>query len=112
MISVCRSSVNLLVISVATSSSGKFRFLASLRSRANPFLLSCPLAFLARSWNFLLRTKNHTIKMPFLIPAPDFTPRQLHEQRITGTCEIQICRSVGPWSMGISHIEHSVSHER
>lgn len=47
--------------------------------------------------------------MPFLIPAPDFTPRQLQEQRITGTCEIQICRSVGPWSMGISHIEHSVS---
>ncbi|ORY91608.1 hypothetical protein BCR35DRAFT_316841 [Leucosporidium creatinivorum] len=61
-------------------------------------------------WNFLLRTKNHTIKMPFLIPAPDFTPRQLQEQRITGTCEIQICRSVGPWSMGISHIEHSIQN--
>lgn len=48
--------------------------------------------------------------MPFLLPAPDFTPKQLHEQRITGTCEIQICRSVGPWSMGIQHIEHSIQN--
>lgn len=48
--------------------------------------------------------------MPFLLPAPDFTPKQLHEQRITGTCEIQICRSVGPWSMSIQHIEHSIQN--
>lgn len=61
-------------------------------------------------WNYLLRNKNHTIKMPFLLPAPDFTPRQLQEQRITGTCEVQICRSVGPWSMGIQHIEHSIQN--
>jgi len=61
-------------------------------------------------WNYLLRTKNHTVKMPFLIPAPDFTPEQLQSQRITGTCEVQICRSVGPWSMGISHVEHSIQN--
>ncbi|BGP39024.1 Phospholipase D1 [Rhodotorula kratochvilovae] len=61
-------------------------------------------------WNYLLRTKNHSVKMPFLIPAPDFTPEQLQSQRITGTCEVQICRSVGPWSMGISHIEHSIQN--
>ncbi|BGP15028.1 hypothetical protein JCM10213_002827 [Rhodosporidiobolus nylandii] len=61
-------------------------------------------------WNYLLRTKNHSVKMPFLLPAPDFTPQQLQEQRITGTCEVQICRSVGPWSMGISHIEHSIQN--
>ncbi|GAA5854566.1 hypothetical protein JCM8547_004887 [Rhodosporidiobolus lusitaniae] len=61
-------------------------------------------------WNYLLRTKNHTVKMPFLLPAPDFTPQQLQELRITGTCEVQICRSVGPWSMGISHIEHSIQN--
>lgn len=97
----CKSSVSPLVISVAISFSGKFRFLGLCDLELIP-------SSLAPSWNFLLRTKNHTIKMPFLIPAPDFTPRQLQEQRITGTCEIQICRSVGPWSMGISHIEHSV----
>ncbi|GAA5822012.1 hypothetical protein JCM11251_004824 [Rhodosporidiobolus azoricus] len=61
-------------------------------------------------WNYLLRTKNHSVKMPFLLPAPDFTPQQLQQQRITGTCEVQICRSVGPWSMGISHIEHSIQN--
>ncbi|GAA6060274.1 hypothetical protein JCM10212_003974 [Sporobolomyces blumeae] len=61
-------------------------------------------------WNYLLRTKNHTVKMPFLIPAPDFTPKQLQDLRITGTCEAQICRSVGPWSMGISHVEHSIQN--
>ncbi|KAK4057861.1 Phospholipase D1 [Microbotryomycetes sp. JL221] len=61
-------------------------------------------------WNYLLRTKNHTVKMPFLIPSPDFTPKELQEQRITGTCEMQICRSVGPWSMGISHVEHSIQN--
>ncbi|KWU47456.1 phospholipase D [Rhodotorula sp. JG-1b] len=61
-------------------------------------------------WNYLLRTKNHSIKMPFLVPAPDFTPEQLQELRITGTCEVQICRSVSPWSMGISHVEHSIQN--
>ncbi|GAA5971879.1 hypothetical protein JCM11641_001553 [Rhodosporidiobolus odoratus] len=61
-------------------------------------------------WNYLLRTKNHTVKMPFLLPAPDFTPQQLQELRITGTCEVQICRSVGPWSMGITHVEHSIQN--
>ncbi|KAL8280164.1 hypothetical protein RQP46_007494 [Phenoliferia psychrophenolica] len=61
-------------------------------------------------WNYLLRTKNHTVEMPFLLPAPEFTPHQLQEQRITGTCEVQICRSVGPWSMGISHVEHSIQN--
>ncbi|GAA5927466.1 uncharacterized protein JCM15063_005909 [Sporobolomyces koalae] len=61
-------------------------------------------------WNYLLRTKNHTVKMPFLIPAPDFTPKQLQDLRITGTCEVQICRSVGPWSMGITHVEHSIQN--
>ncbi|GEM08475.1 phospholipase D [Rhodotorula toruloides] len=61
-------------------------------------------------WNYLLRIKNHSVKMPFLLPAPDFTPEQLQNQRITGTCEVQICRSVGPWSMGISHIEHSIQN--
>lgn len=48
--------------------------------------------------------------MPFLVPAPDFTPEQLQELRITGTCEVQICRSVSPWSIGISHVEHSIQN--
>ncbi|KAG0148284.1 hypothetical protein CROQUDRAFT_41585 [Cronartium quercuum f. sp. fusiforme G11] len=60
-------------------------------------------------WNYLLRTKNHTRLMPFLIPPSDFTPLELSERRIIGTCEAQICRSCGPWSIGTpSKIEHSI----
>ncbi|EJD41463.1 phospholipase D [Auricularia subglabra TFB-10046 SS5] len=51
-------------------------------------------------WNYLLRVKNHSRSLPFLLPAPDFKPAQLTEQNLTGTCEMQICRSAGPWSMG------------
>ncbi|MBW0478538.1 hypothetical protein O181_018253 [Austropuccinia psidii MF-1] len=60
-------------------------------------------------WNYLLRIKNHTRLMPFLIPPPDFTPLELSERRIMGTCEAQICRSCGPWSIGTPNkIEHSI----
>lgn len=60
-------------------------------------------------WNYLLRTKNHTRLMPFLIPPSDFTPLELSERRIIGTCEAQICRSCGPWSIGTpSKVEHSI----
>lgn len=44
-------------------------------------------------WNQLLRTKNHTVHMPFLLPPPDFTARELQQLGITGTCEVQICVS-------------------
>ncbi|GAA97760.1 uncharacterized protein L969DRAFT_55895 [Mixia osmundae IAM 14324] len=61
-------------------------------------------------WNMLLRTKNHTRMMPFLLPMPDFTAADLKEQRITGTCEAQICRSCGPWSMQTpDRVEHSIT---
>ncbi|KAA1090862.1 Phospholipase D1 [Puccinia graminis f. sp. tritici] len=60
-------------------------------------------------WNYLLRTKNHTRLMPFLIPPSDFTPMELSERRIIGTCEAQICRSCGPWSIGTPNkVEHSI----
>jgi phospholipase D1/2 len=60
-------------------------------------------------WNYLLRIKNHTRKMPFLLPPADFTERELIDLKLQGTCEVQICRSVGPWSMGtLTKIEHSI----
>ncbi|BEI82309.1 hypothetical protein CcaverHIS002_0301770 [Cutaneotrichosporon cavernicola] len=62
-------------------------------------------------WNYLLRIKNHTRKMPFLLPPADFTERELQDLGLQGTCEVQICRSVGPWSMGtMTKIEHSVQN--
>ena len=62
-------------------------------------------------WNLLIRTKNHKRRMPFLLPAAEFTERELQDLKLQGTCEVQICRSVGPWSMGTStKIEHSIQN--
>jgi phosphatidylserine/phosphatidylglycerophosphate/cardiolipin synthase-like enzyme len=62
-------------------------------------------------WNYLLRIKNHTRTMPFLLPPPEFKPGELTQMGLTGTCEMQICRSAGPWSMGLpSRIEHSIQN--
>ncbi|WFD33741.1 phospholipase D [Malassezia cuniculi] len=62
-------------------------------------------------WNMLLRTKAHTRRMPFLIPSPDFRPSELKELGIRGTCDVQICRSAGPWSLGTAHrVEHSIQN--
>ncbi|KAJ3730986.1 phospholipase D [Lentinula guzmanii] len=62
-------------------------------------------------WNYLLRIKNHTRTMPFLLPPPEFKPGELTQMGLTGTCEMQICRSAGPWSMGTpSRIEHSIQN--
>ena len=38
--------------------------------------------------------------MPFLLAPPDFRPQELEEQGLKGTCEVQICRSAGSWSLG------------
>ncbi|KAG9048406.1 Phospholipase D1 [Tulasnella sp. UAMH 9824] len=55
-------------------------------------------------WNYLLRTKTHSRIMPFLLPAPDFRVTELNDQGLTGTCEVQICRSAGPWSTVVNDI--------
>ncbi|KAF4577108.1 Phospholipase D1 [Pleurotus pulmonarius] len=62
-------------------------------------------------WNYLLRIKNHSRVMPFLLPPPEFKPGELAALALTGTCEMQICRSAGPWSLGTpGRIEHSIEH--
>lgn len=62
-------------------------------------------------WNMLLRTKSRSRRMPFLIPASDFLPSELHLLGIRGTCDVQICRSAGPWSLGTAnHVEHSIQN--
>jgi hypothetical protein len=53
--------------------------------------------------------QNHTRTMPFLLPPPEFQPGELTKMGLTGTCELQICRSTGPWSMGTPQkTEHSI----
>ncbi|KAI0036483.1 hypothetical protein K488DRAFT_41109, partial [Vararia minispora EC-137] len=78
-------------------------------------LLGQPVRDLARHfvqrWNYLLRIKNHTRIMPFLLPPPEFKPGELSQMGLTGTCELQICRSCGPWSMGTpDRVENSIQN--
>ncbi|GJJ14636.1 hypothetical protein Clacol_008902 [Clathrus columnatus] len=55
--------------------------------------------------------QNHTRLMPFLLPPPEFKAQELTENGLTGTCELQICRSAGPWSLGTpARIEHSIQN--
>ncbi|KAI0084789.1 phospholipase D [Irpex rosettiformis] len=62
-------------------------------------------------WNYLLRIKNHTRPMPTLLPPPEFKAGELSQLGLTGTCELQICRSAGPWSLGTpDRIEHSIQN--
>lgn len=62
-------------------------------------------------WNMLLRSKKHTRRMPFLLPPPDLTLYQMERYGIIGTCEAQICRSGGPWSLSTSKkVEFSIQN--
>jgi phospholipase D1/2 len=51
-------------------------------------------------WNYILRQRKPTRPTPFLLPPPDFNPADLESLGLDGTCEVQILRSCGPWSMG------------
>ena len=60
-------------------------------------------------WNYILRQRKPTRPTPFLLPPPDFNPADLAALGLDGTCEVQICRSAGPWSMGTpDKTEHSI----
>ncbi|KAK2465203.1 hypothetical protein APHAL10511_002557 [Amanita phalloides] len=62
-------------------------------------------------WNWLLRIKNHSREMPCLLPPPEFRENELSQMGLTGTCELQVCRSAGPWSLGtLGHVEHSIQN--
>jgi phospholipase D1/2 len=49
--------------------------------------------------------------MPFLLPPEEFKPGELTHLGLTGTCELQICRSAGPWSLGTpDKVERSIQN--
>jgi len=49
--------------------------------------------------------------MPFLLPPPEFKESELATMGLTGTCEMQICRSAGPWSLGtLNRVEQSIQN--
>lgn len=60
-------------------------------------------------WNYLLRIRKTTRPTPFLMPPPDFSPKQLEELGLEGTCTIQMLRSACEWSLGTpKKTEHSI----
>ncbi|EXJ95576.1 phospholipase D [Capronia coronata CBS 617.96] len=60
-------------------------------------------------WNYILRQRKPTRPTPFLLPPPDFNPAELEALGLDGTCEVQILRSAGPWSIGTpDKTEHSI----
>ena len=60
-------------------------------------------------WNYILRQRRPTRPTPFLLPPPDFLPADLEALGLDGTCEVQMLRSCGMWSMGTpDRIEHSI----
>ena len=62
-------------------------------------------------WNYILRQRKPTRPTPFLLPPPDFAPADLEGLGLDGTCEVQILRSAGPWSLGTpERIEHSIQN--
>ena len=60
-------------------------------------------------WNYILRQRKPTRPTPFLLPPPEFNPSDLEALGLNGTCEVQILRSCGMWSIGTpDRTEHSI----
>lgn len=59
-------------------------------------------------WNYVLRGRKPTRPTPFLLPPPDYVAADLEALGLTGTCEVQILRSAGDWSLGLTSTEHSI----
>lgn len=59
-------------------------------------------------WNYLLRQKRPSRLTPLLTPPPDLTPEEVADMGLDGSCEIQILRSAGSWSLGLKEHEESI----
>ncbi|KAI0007447.1 phospholipase D [Xylariaceae sp. FL0662B] len=61
-------------------------------------------------WNYLRRERKPTRPTPFLLPPPDANPVDLEALGLSGSCEVQILRSAGDWSLGFPKDlrEHSI----
>ncbi|KAI1820421.1 phospholipase D [Xylaria intraflava] len=60
-------------------------------------------------WNYLRRERKPTRPTPFLLPPPDANESDLANLGLSGTCEVQMLRSAGDWSLGFKdHREYSI----
>lgn len=59
-------------------------------------------------WNYLLRQKRPSRYTPLLTPPPDLDPEMMEKLKLGGTCDIQLLRSAGSWSLGLQAPEDSI----
>ncbi|KAL2758247.1 hypothetical protein ACRALDRAFT_2025867 [Sodiomyces alcalophilus JCM 7366] len=61
-------------------------------------------------WNYIRRGRTTTRPLPFLLPPPEVKPGEMENLGLNGTCEVQILRSAGNWSLGIDEPEFSIQN--
>lgn len=61
-------------------------------------------------WNYLIRQKRPSRFTPLLTPPPDLTDEEVKQMGLEGTCEIQLLRSSGNWSLGLKEHEQSIQN--
>ncbi|CAH6719242.1 phospholipase D1 [[Candida] jaroonii] len=61
-------------------------------------------------WNYLLRQKRPSRFTPLLTPPSDFTEEEEKNLQLGGTCEVQLLRSSGNWSLGLKQHEQSIQN--
>lgn len=61
-------------------------------------------------WNYLIRQKRPSRYTPLLLPPPDMSDKEVEELGLGGTCEVQLLRSLGTWSLGLKHHEESIQN--
>lgn len=67
-------------------------------------------------WNYVLRQKRPSRPTPLLTPISDFTMNELSNSpffkllKPKSTCEVQIVRSAGYWSLGLKETEKSIQN--
>lgn len=61
-------------------------------------------------WNYLIRQKRPSRLTPLLTPPPDFTDEEIRTSGLNGSCQIQLLRSAGSWSLGLKEHEQSIQN--
>lgn len=61
-------------------------------------------------WNYLIRQKRPSRLTPLLVPPPDMSDQEAKALGYEGTCEVQLLRSSGSWSLGLKETEHSIQN--
>lgn len=61
-------------------------------------------------WNYLIRQKRPSRLTPLLLPPPDISDDEAMAHGLDGTCEVQLLRSSGNWSLGLKEHEQSIQN--